>query len=514
MDKLCHIIKLKFSKLKFSKLTYFKKSNINNINLDIWTIIINFLQDKLIMRLVNKSFAFDIIYKIIAIDNIYDLSKNANFDIVGQKIGFGNNIYSFCLPNIKYLECGNDAINNNFGDINPCTLKLVNADKIYSEDISHMTNLIHLVLYNSKIKDNALANINNLVSLICDNKAFITNHTLSHNVNIQNLKCSNLMTNKGIMLLNDLNILICNKIITGKIFEKHKNITVLSFMHNFFINDYDICKLTTLRILQTGPSISNNGIYKLNKLQKLNCEFSNFIDDDGVKNLVNINELVCNNNLTDFSLFNLTNLVSLYLGNNTIISNNALYNKYNLKYLYCGNNNNITNSGLKNLNKLELLECMNNSNISYCCIKKLKNLHCLMCNLKKISCTQILNLKNINRLSLAHNITDNDVFTLKTKIVNVYNSLLSINSVRYIILGILERKQIYINNINLSFFYKKNNNDTIDIYIKNKCDILKQFKIKLYNYDNVAKYVWDCYISFYGDNVLLNKCKILMNDII
>lgn len=482
------------------------------IPLEIWNIILEFIDKKLVFRLINKNFCNNLIYNISVCGNYFLNAKNVN--IIGQKIGFNDNFDCFCIPGINELTCGMNAYNYNFHEINPVKLKLYNSSRISDNDIKHMTNVTCFCSFETRISDDGLINIYNLTTLLCDNYSLITNLTLTKNLNIVHLKCSLYMTNEGILMLNNLLFLVCNKRISGEIFKKHKNLIVLCFMNNNFINDNDIIKLNKLKILHTGTNITSNGIKNLYNLQKINCKASKYIYDEGIRDLIYLTELTCNKNFTNHGLIKLKRLTYLHLGDNMNITNWALYNKHCLKQLYCGNNNNISNDGLKNLKELEILDCMNNYNITFSMIKTLKKLTHIMCNLKYIYPEQIISTKNINKISVSHNISDSDVWILKNKLVSVHDSMLTINSIKYSIFGILERNNYGISKNTKLVFYGNIEQTVNYIYVFcEKYKILDQISIKLYENELIYQNLWNCLITFKNDSIFLNKCRVLSNDL-
>ena len=139
--------------------------------------------------------------------------------------------------------------------------------------------------------------------------------------------------------------------------------------------------------------------------------------------------------LRDDGIMSLTNLISLNLDSNKVITDNGIKNLNNLTSLYLYNNNVITDNGIKNLNNLTYLSLEYNKVITHNGIKNLIYLTSL--NLKfnvTITDNEIKNLTNLTSLNLSFNevITNDGVKNLTnlTSLILSYNEVITNDGVK------------------------------------------------------------------------------------
>lgn len=113
--------------------------------------------------------------------------------------------------------------------------------------------------------------------------------------------------------------------------------------------------------------------------------------------------LSCNNIITDDCIKNLVNLKSLNLSCNTVITNEGIKNLVNLRSLDLRYNKNITDKGLEKLTNLKKLGLTNNLSITVASVEKLLHLRILKLKYDEIDAGSeaslvLTNIRSLNRM--------------------------------------------------------------------------------------------------------------------
>jgi hypothetical protein len=117
-----------------------------------------------------------------------------------------------------------------------------------------------------------------------------------------------------------------------------------------------------------------------------------------LRKLSNIQSLICNRNVTNYTLSKMTNLTYLHLNSNKIITNKTLGLLKNLKTLYLSNDTLLTENSIKLLTNLENLHCGNNNKLTDNLLNKLTSLQYLYTGFNYFTNIGFKNLHNLKVL--------------------------------------------------------------------------------------------------------------------
>lgn len=179
------------------------------------------------------------------------------------------------------------------------------------------------------------------------------------------------------------------------------------------INDQQLLKFNNkifkLRLFSNRNTITDYSLEKLTNLESLHIYRNNLISDVSLNNLkltdLSVNECP---KITDEGIGRLTSLTSLDISYNDEITNSALKYLINLEKLVLYENKNITNDGLKSLINLTSLNIMENQTITNESFTKLPKLQILYLEDSMITDEGLQKLTTLKELYIGKyvNITD------------------------------------------------------------------------------------------------------------
>ena len=137
----------------------------------------------------------------------------------------------------------------------------------------------------------------------------------------------------------------------------------LCLVNHYFNNNCKIIKIVNNFKYHKFTNVSLNG---LTNIISLGLEFNKIITDEGIKGLINLTSLELFNNeiITDEGIKGLTNLTSLDLESNKIITDEGIKTLTNLTSHDLTYNDKITNKGIKRLINLTSLDLYRNNKIT------------------------------------------------------------------------------------------------------------------------------------------------------
>lgn len=149
------------------------------------------------------------------------------------------------------------------------------------------------------------------------------------------------------------------------------NLHAFDSIHEYIteLNISGISHLTKLSVANYDKHVNDNELKKLTNLQSLDLTSNCLITNDGIKDLVNLTslKLLCNPTITDDGIKNLTNLKYLHVDNRqgfNYITNNGLKNLTNLISLDIDGARNVTNNELNDSDNLYIYSDGNYSTIN------------------------------------------------------------------------------------------------------------------------------------------------------
>ena len=234
-----------------------------------------------------------------------------------------------------------------------------------------------------------------LSELYCQNN-LLTSLLLSENVKLTILDCSknDLSTLKTTDLV-DLRVLRCS---FNQIMEI--NLSANKLLEEFHC-DHNLLKTLNLKdnLELTAFNCANNQFAVLNvtfnwKIKYLDFS-SNLLDYVDLSNNVKVEYLNSSNNpLTSIFLNNMTELQSIYMVDNDLLTNVNFSHNYNLEEIVCHDNDLLTNINLSATLALSYLDCRNNSLTELQTLYNplLENLYCQNNQIKALDLSQNLNL--------------------------------------------------------------------------------------------------------------------------
>jgi hypothetical protein len=221
------------------------------------------------------------------------------------------------------------------------------------------------------------------------------------------------------------------------------NLTSLDLGKNSNITDASLRQLLMLRSLQLGENqrITYNSIQPLTNLTSLELGENQNIPNTSLRQLttleflngykVGVDTLILDNSFTDRILGQCKNLTCLHLGwNNKNITDASLQELTNLMSLNLGYNGKITDVSLQVLTNLASLDLGLNNNITDVCLQKLTNLTSLDLreneNITDAALGPLINLTKLNLQENTNNITQEGLQHLTNLIHLAPTSLLDI----------------------------------------------------------------------------------------
>lgn len=204
---------------------------------------------------------------------------------------------------------------------------------------------------------------------------------------------------------------IINLSLISKYFNQNSaKIRIISNYNHPSIDDKKLIMLPNITTLDLRYKDQITNIKNLFNLTALNLSNNFVISDNGIKDLVKLNYLaICDSNITDNGIKNLTGLLGLHLGYNKYVTDNGIKNLINLTNLDLLENENISDQGIKNLTNLQRLNLYRNRMITNAGISELTNLTVLNLTLNyNITDEGIYNLTKLKSLTIGERITGNN----------------------------------------------------------------------------------------------------------
>lgn len=274
----------------------------------------------------------------------------------------------------------NDSLMRKLPRLKSLSLQSYPSDSLSNLSVSSLTQLTHLEFCTRSISDYYLHNLTNLIDLNIALHSGITNIGLQNLTQLTrlNIKNTSKIDHNGISHLTNLSDL---------------NLTRVS------VQNMSIQNLTSLKrlILQENHSITDSALWNLTNLTHLNLNFQTGITDNALKRLTQLThlEIRANSNITDDGLSNLVALTYLNISSNFYVSDRSLSRLTNLTTLDMRNYKEEFNPQLMQTNRLTIsvptfttlstLYISNNSILSDRSISHLTNLTELICGKDQIS---------------------------------------------------------------------------------------------------------------------------------
>lgn len=270
---------------------------------------------------------------------------------------------------------------------------------------------------NHSVTLDAFKNLSNLTSLKLNGSLVFdatTNQPIEYLINLKKLFVSHLST------------------ISFQDISKLTNLEYLSLNNNTITNQ-EICRLTNLKslcLLTNTLAINDDGISTLTNLTSLSLFENRIISDEGIRGLTNLSKLGIrmHEKISFDTIYGLPYLTSLiinvrHLSQNHALSDHEMFTTLtNLKSLNISRDRNFSNFTISKMTNLTSLDCSNSRQISNEVIRSLTNLKKLvMNNTDSIRDEGIENLTNLTTLSMIDNfkISNNGVRRL-TKLKTLY----------------------------------------------------------------------------------------------
>lgn len=280
--------------------------------------------------------------------------------------------------------------NEEVGSLTQLTRLTLQTDFLTDDCLLHLTNLLHLNLsWNRSITNAGLRNLPQLTRLDLNSSVSIDHDGISHLTTLTDLNLRNIglrIKNVGIERLTRLQRLIISR--------------------NDITSDalWNLTNLTHLELRMKEYDLNDEILKRLTKLCYLSILYHSSVTDDGLSHLVSLSSLTFfpSRLITDLSVCQLTNLTSLEFLNARAEENirvNAREDNIRVNAKYLRNQENlVTDAGLKTLTQLVSLGIAGNRVVSDKSISLLTNLTSLSCNKYQISFACLMQLTKLRNL--------------------------------------------------------------------------------------------------------------------
>jgi len=231
----------------------------------------------------------------------------------------------------------------------------------FTNELKKYSNLTKLDLFNNdNVTDDVISQLINLTKINLSSNTIITDNGISKLTKITyiNLSKNRKITDCCLLKLTNItNISLCkNRNITDDCLRLLTNLEHIDLSVNHQITDYGLKDLTNLKSLVfTKFNITDNSLTNLINLTSL--RIGNNITNNALKQLAGYNNLtslsIQYNNISNYGIKECFSLTRLDIKNNTIIDDDGIKNLINLTEL--GKNRLISNKCIKNLRLLTVI---------------------------------------------------------------------------------------------------------------------------------------------------------------
>lgn len=310
------------------------------------------------------------------------------------------------LTNLESLIIYNPAITDEgIKHLTNLTSLMIYTFTITDEGIKDMISLTDLDFINDKISDESIKNLTNLRSLAFINED-ISNESIKNLVNLTELNLGDALNEKidadGIKNLTNLTFLHVSQYISPEGIRNLHNLVKLNVNQNFLYEDIEhLTKLVDLDLSLAAENMPDESLQKCTNITTLSLNENAVISDNCLKGLTNLHtlSLLANSKISDLGIKGLSNLTELHLQNNYKISDEGIKNLHQLSKLSLCDNFYVTDEGIVRLTKLSTLYLYSGANITNDALMHLTNLTELHVSNNLISDAGITNLRKLTYLS-------------------------------------------------------------------------------------------------------------------